>query len=97
MAETTYTFAGVAKILDIPETKLRYWAQIGFVGPSVRETTRLLFSFQDLVLLRTAKGLEDARIPARKVRRALGRLRSQLPSGRPLTGGTLDNFTFNFL
>ena len=55
MSETTYTYAGVAKILDIPESKLRYWAQIGFVGPSVRETTRLLFNFQDLVSVKAAK------------------------------------------
>ena len=29
-----------AKILDLPESKLRYWAQVGFVGPSVKTTGR---------------------------------------------------------
>ena len=36
MEEATYTYAGAAKILDINESKLRYWAQTGFVGPSTR-------------------------------------------------------------
>jgi tetratricopeptide (TPR) repeat protein len=44
----------------------------------------MLFSFQDLVLLRTARGLISARIPARRIRRALTRLREQLPEGRSL-------------
>lgn len=42
------------------------------------------FSFQDLVLLRTARGLLSARIPARRIRSALTRLREQLPEGRSL-------------
>src|SRR5439155_530683 len=44
----------------------------------------LLFSFQDLVILRTAKGLVAARIPTRRIRRALRRLRTELPRGRSL-------------
>jgi hypothetical protein len=36
MEEATYSFGGAAKILDIAESKLRYWAQVGFVGPSGR-------------------------------------------------------------
>ena len=50
----------------------------------VRPTLR--FGFQDLVLLRTAKGLAEAKVPAATVRRALKKLRGQLPDGRPLTG-----------
>src|SRR3569832_439026 len=47
--DTTYTYAGVAKILDVSESKLRNWAQVGYVGPSVRATGKMLFSFQDLI------------------------------------------------
>ncbi len=36
MEEAIYSYAGAAKILGVPESKLRYWAQVGFVGPSVR-------------------------------------------------------------
>lgn len=85
MAESTYTFAGVAKILDIPETKLRYWAQVGFVGPSVRETTRLLFSFQDLVSVKAAKELVDRGFTVTQIRKALESVRASLPHvDRPL-------------
>ena len=44
-----------------------------------------LFSFQDLVLLRAAKGLMAARIPATHVRRAPKKLKQQLPRGRALS------------
>ena len=85
MSETTYTFAGVAKILDIPETKLRYWAQVGFVGPSVRETTRLLFSFQDLISVKAAKELVDRGFTVTQIRKALETVRASLPHvDRPL-------------
>jgi tetratricopeptide (TPR) repeat protein len=43
------------------------------------------FSFQDLVFLRTARGLMAARVAPRRIRSALKRLREQLPEGRPLT------------
>lgn len=43
------------------------------------------FSFQDLVLLRAAKGLMAARIPASQVRSSLRRLKQQLPRGRALS------------
>jgi tetratricopeptide (TPR) repeat protein len=44
-----------------------------------------LFSFQDLVLLRAAKGLTEAKVGAKRVRRALRALRRQLPEGKPLS------------
>lgn len=52
-----YSFAAVSTILDVPDTKLRYWAQIGFVGPSQREGTRQLYTFRDLVMVKAAKEL----------------------------------------
>jgi DNA-binding transcriptional MerR regulator len=85
MSETTYTFAGVAKILDVSESKLRYWAQIGFVGPSVRETSRMLFSFQDLVSVKAAKELVERGFTVTQIRKALGTVRASLPHvDRPL-------------
>jgi DNA-binding transcriptional MerR regulator len=85
VAETTYTFAGVAKILDVAESKLRYWAQIGFVGPSVRETSRMLFSFQDLVSVKAAKELVERGFTVTQIRKALDSVRASLPHvDRPL-------------
>jgi tetratricopeptide (TPR) repeat protein len=39
-----------------------------------------------LVLLRAAKGLAAARIPSRRIRIALRKLKQELPKGRPLSG-----------
>ena len=85
MQDTTYTYAGVAKILDVPESKLRYWAQVGFVGPSVRSTGKMLFSFQDLISVKAAKELVDRGFSVAEIRKALERVRTQLPHvDRPL-------------
>ncbi|MES1209152.1 MAG: tetratricopeptide repeat protein, partial [Pseudomonadota bacterium] len=85
MAETTYTFAAVAKILEIPETKLRYWAQVGFVGPSVRTSSKVLFSFQDLISVKAAKELVDRGFAVARIRKALESVRASLPHvDRPL-------------
>jgi tetratricopeptide (TPR) repeat protein len=56
----------------------------GFLEPERGRRGELLFSFQDLVLLRTAQGLVSARIAPRRVRSALRKLKEQLPLGRPL-------------
>jgi tetratricopeptide (TPR) repeat protein len=85
MPEATYTFAAVAKILEIAESKLRYWAQVGFVGPSVRESGRMLFSFQDLISVKAAKELVDRGFAVAHIRKALSSVRSSLPHvDRPL-------------
>jgi tetratricopeptide (TPR) repeat protein len=44
------------------------------------------FSFQDVVLLRTAYGLRAAHVPARRILRSLRKLRAALPQEVPLAG-----------
>ncbi|MDX1495450.1 MAG: tetratricopeptide repeat protein, partial [Longimicrobiales bacterium] len=56
---------------------------------SVSRGRRYVFSFQDIVLLRTARELLDADVPARRVGEALEALREQLPEGRPLSAVTI--------
>ena len=58
--------------------------RLGKRAPTARGRRTLQFSFQDLVVLRTAKALVGARIPPRRIRRALKKLRQQLPRGRSL-------------
>lgn len=83
--DVTYTFAGVAKILEISESRLRYWSQVGFVGPSVRRGGKQLFNFQDLVSVKAAKELADRGFKAAEVRKALDAVRASLPHiPRPL-------------
>jgi tetratricopeptide (TPR) repeat protein len=85
MEEATYTFAGAAKIVDIAESKLRYWAQTGFVGPSARRAGKPVFTFQDLVSIKAAKELVDRGFKAGEIRKALDAVRASLPHvDRPL-------------
>lgn len=74
----------VAKMLGLSVGRVRAWVKAGFLEPERGPRGELRFSFQDLVLLRTAQGLVSARIAPRRVRRALQKLRQTLPEGRPL-------------
>ena len=83
--ERTYGFGAAARILGVAESKLRYWSQSGFVGPSLRQGGRQVYSFQDLVSVRAAKELVDRGFQPAAIRKALEQVRSKLPSvDRPL-------------
>ena len=73
-----------AQLLELSPAQVRAYVRAGFLDPKRGPRRTYRFSFQDLVLLRTAKALTE-RLPARRVRRALRRLKAQLPSGRSLT------------
>src|SRR2546429_2575914 len=83
-----YTSQDVARLLGLTVAQVQTFARDGFLTPPPRPgrgvRRKLQFSFQDLVILRTAKALVAARIPTRRIRRALKQLRQQLPRGRPL-------------
>src|SRR2546426_1106105 len=81
-----YSSRDVARLLSLTVAQVRGFARDGFLTPAPGRGARrkLQFSFQDLVILRTAKALVAARIPARRIRRALKTLRQQLPRGRSL-------------
>jgi len=80
-----YTSREVAKLLGLPIGRIRGFVRSGFLVPERGVRGELRFSFPDLVLLRAAKELIDQEIAPRRVRTALRRLRTQLPSGRPLS------------
>ena len=81
-----YTSHDVARLLGLTVAQVQTFARDGFLTPPPGRGARrkLQFSFQDLVILRTAKALVAARIPARRIRHALKKLRQQLPRGRSL-------------
>lgn len=81
-----YSAKDVGKLLDLSISQVRSYARTGLLDAGRGPRGEYRFTFQDLVLLRTAKGLVAARIPPRKVRRALQKLKAQLPAGRPLSG-----------
>jgi tetratricopeptide (TPR) repeat protein len=80
-----YSTREVAKLLGLSLAQVRSCVKAGFAAPKAGPGGDLLFSFQDLVLLRTAKGLLEARVPRRRIRMALDGLHAQLPQGQPLT------------
>src|SRR2546426_12279794 len=83
-----YTSRDVAKLLGLTVAQVRGFARDGFLTPpsqTGRGTRRKLqFSFQYLVILRTAKAPVAPRIPTRRVRQCVKQLRHQLPPGPSL-------------
>ena len=80
-----YTTREVADVLGLPTSRILSWTRSGLLTPQRNSRGAFLFSFQDLVLLRTARDLLAQDVPARRVREALEALREQLPVGRPLS------------
>src|SRR5207237_10334332 len=80
-----YTTEEVARLLGLSPAQIRSYTRAGFLSPARAARGELRFAFQDLVLLRAAKGLMAARIPAAKIRGSLRRLKQQLPRGRALS------------
>lgn len=80
-----YTTADVARLLELPPHRVRSYARAGFVAPARGPRNEYLFSFQDLVLLRTAAALSRERVPPRRITQSLLQLKSRLPTGRSLS------------
>ena len=74
-----------ARILGMDESRLRRLVRLG-LGTPARRGRRYAFSFQDLVILRTADELIRRSVPSARVARALAALAEALPPERPLSG-----------
>jgi tetratricopeptide (TPR) repeat protein len=86
MPVSGYSTQDVARMIGVSSGRLRAYLRSGVLSPERGQRGELRFSFQDLLLLRTAEGLVKQRIPPHRVRRALKMLRARLPEARPLTG-----------
>jgi tetratricopeptide (TPR) repeat protein len=80
-----YSVKDVARMLDLSVGQVRSYARSGLVAAHRGERGEYRFGFQDLVLLRNAKGLLSQRIPPQRVRTALNRLKQQLPEDGSLS------------
>jgi tetratricopeptide (TPR) repeat protein len=80
-----YTAQDVARLLGLTPAQTGSWTRAGFLTPARGPRGEPRFAFQDLVLLRAAKGLMAARVPAASIRRSLKKLKQQLPRGRALS------------
>jgi tetratricopeptide (TPR) repeat protein len=81
-----YGVRDVEKLLRLPRTTIRALIEAGFVSPARGPRNAWLFSFQDLVVLRTAQTLAAAKVPRKRITRSLKELRRHLPDSMPLSG-----------
>ena len=85
-AASTYTLRRVQAMLGLSRRVIAGLVEQGFVRPGRGPGNAYRFSFQDLMLLRTAHALRRARIPPRRILAALAKLKATLPAELPLTG-----------
>jgi len=76
----------VEKLLHLPRSAIHGLIKAGFVSPRRGPRKAYLFSFQDLIVLRTAQALTAAHVPARRITQSLKALRRSLPATMPLSG-----------
>src|SRR5262245_38658753 len=81
-----YGLREVEKLLRLPRSTIRTFIEAGFVSPSRGPRNAWLFSFQDLIVLRTAQALAAASIPRKRITRSVKELRRHLPDSMPLSG-----------
>lgn len=82
----TYSANDIERILHLSRNTLRGLIKNGFVKPTRGARRELRFSFQDLIVLRTARALIEAKIPKRRINRSMQDLRRHLPESAPLSG-----------
>jgi tetratricopeptide (TPR) repeat protein len=73
------------RLFGVPASQIRSLIRAGHIQPR-RARGRLRYSFQDLIVLRTAGTLRAAKIPAQKINRTLRQIRASLPTSLPLSG-----------
>ena len=84
-----YSARDVAKLLGVPVSRVHSYVRAGFLRPAQGPKRELAFSFQDVVVLRTASELVRSRIAPSRVKRILKKLANELPEGRSLAGMTI--------
>jgi tetratricopeptide (TPR) repeat protein len=82
----SYSVRDVERVLRLAPDTTRKFIRAGFVHPARGPRREYRFSFQDLIVLRTARALIDAKVPAKRIRRSLESLKRELPESMPLSG-----------
>ncbi len=82
----SYSVRDVERVLRLSRSTIQGLINGGFVKPTRGPKRQYRFSFQDLIVLRTACALTQAKIPRRRIRRSLEDLRQHLPETMPLSG-----------
>ncbi len=82
----SYSVRDIERVLRLPRSTIRSLIDVGFVAPTRGPRREYRFSFQDLIVLRAARALIQAKVPRRRIRRSLEDLRKHLPETMPLSG-----------
>jgi tetratricopeptide (TPR) repeat protein len=82
----TFGVRDVQRLLRLPRSTILSLVATGFVAPARGPRNAYLFSFQDLVVLRTAQALAAAKVPPKRITTSLRELRRRLPESMPLSG-----------
>jgi tetratricopeptide (TPR) repeat protein len=85
-----YGVREVERLLRMPRSTITGLVKAGFVTPARGPRNAWRFSFQDLIVLRTARALTAARLPAKRIMKSLKALRRRLPGSMPLSGLSID-------
>jgi tetratricopeptide (TPR) repeat protein len=83
---STFSLRRVQAMLGLSRTIVAGLIAEGFVAPTRGKRNEWRFTFQDLMLLRTAHALQASKIPPRRILRSLARLKATLPQELPLSG-----------
>ena len=78
-----YDSKDLKRLFGLPANAVRSLEKAGYLNP-VKRAGKLHYSFQDLIVLRTASALRAANIPAKRINRTLERLRAAMPEGAAL-------------
>ena len=79
-----YTTSEVSELIGLKPAQVRHFVRRSLLMPERGEHGEYRFDFQDVVLLRTAKGLLEARVSPRRALRALLKVRSGLHDAKGL-------------
>src|ERR1044072_8612210 len=82
----SYSVRDVGRVLRLTPSTIRGLIDGGFVKPARGARREYRFSFQDMIVLRTARALIQAKVSRRRIRRSLEDLRRHLPETMPLSG-----------
>ncbi len=81
-----YSVRDVEKLVHLPRRRIRSLVEAGLVSPERGPRNAWLFSFQDLIVLRSARALAAAKVPRQRIRSSVQEIRRRLPDSTSLSG-----------
>ncbi len=82
----SYSVRDVERVLQLSRSAIQGLIDGGFVKPARGPKRQYQFSFQDLIVLRAARALTQAKVSRKRIHKALKELRRELPETMPLSG-----------